>query len=181
MTPTIRTERLLLEPYDHGDEETFVVLVGDEAVNRYVGDGALSEQDARALFLRVFPVYEENRFDVWAVREDGRHIGHAEIKPSKTIEGHELVYVLAEPAWGRGLGTELATAIVAYGFDTLGLDRVYATVHEDNAASLHTLGKIGFVHDRDMSNEDGHVTRVLVAHRDRAGEGTLPPRDRHHG
>jgi RimJ/RimL family protein N-acetyltransferase len=179
VTPTIRTERLLLEPYVPADEESFVALTGDETVNRYVGDGALSEPDARALFHRVFPLYEQNLFDVWAVRENGRHIGHGEIKPSKTIEGHEFVYVLAESAWGRGLGTELATAIVRYGFDTLGLDAVYATVHEDNTASLHTLAKIGFTHDRDLSDEDGHVTKVLVAKR--SGEAELPPNAGRHG
>lgn len=165
-SPTLRSERLLLERYVPADEEDFVALFMDERVSRYMGDGPEPEEDVRALFWRVFPnVYDTGAFDVWAVREGGRHIGHAEIKPSKTVPGHELIYALAHHAWGRGLGTELAKTIAAYGFDRLGLDEVYATVAAPNAGSLAVMARIGFVHMSDRDGEDGSVTRVLLLKR----------------
>ncbi|MEU6807487.1 GNAT family N-acetyltransferase [Streptomyces sp. NPDC046831] len=166
MTPTLRTERLLLEPYVPEDEEGFVALFQDTRVSRWTGDGPASEAADRALFGRIFTkVYAEDLFDVWAVRRDGLLVGHAEIKPTEVTGGHEIVYALAPAVWGRGLGTELAEAVVAHGLGTLGLTDVYATVAAPNRASLALLGRIGFEHVRDIEEEDGSTTRVLVRRR----------------
>ncbi|MEH1058332.1 GNAT family N-acetyltransferase [Micromonospora sp. CPCC 206171] len=165
-TPTLRTDRLLLEPYRPADADDFVALLSDPEVARYMGDGPMTPADAAALFGRVFTtVYAEDLFDVWAVRRDSRYVGHAEIKRTDQVDGHELVYALAKPAWGAGLGTELARALVRYGFDTLDLAQVHATVAEANTASLALLGKLGFVHQRDVTEDDGSVTRVLAVDR----------------
>jgi len=162
VTPTLRTNRLLLEPYVPGDEEGFVALFQDTRVSQWMGDGPATEESDRALFGRIFSkVYPRDLFDVWAVRMDGRLIGHAEIKPTDTVGGHEIVYALAPAAWGSGLGTELASVIVAHGFDTLKLTEVFATVAIQNMASLAVLDKIGFAHVRDIDEDDGGTTRVL--------------------
>ncbi|MEU4169339.1 GNAT family N-acetyltransferase [Streptomyces sp. NPDC026665] len=169
MTPTLRTERLLLEPYVPGDEDDFVALFQDTRVSRWMGDGPSSEAADRALFGRIFSkVYRQRLFDVWAVRRDGLLVGHAEIKPTD-IGGHEIIYALAPTAWGSGLGTELAESIVAHGFDALGLTEVYATVAAPNEASLALLRKIGFEHVRDVEEEDGGTTRVLARRRSTSG------------
>jgi RimJ/RimL family protein N-acetyltransferase len=165
VTPTLRTERLLLEPYTPEDEEDFVALFQDPRVSRWMGDGPSPEADDRALFGRVFEVYAKDLFDVWAVRRDGRLVGHAEIKRTDTVDGYELIYALAPAVWGAGLGTELAEAIVAYGFHTLGLAEVHATVAAPNQASLTVLGRIGFTHVRDIEKDDGSTTRVLTRRR----------------
>ncbi|MFI9772584.1 GNAT family N-acetyltransferase [Streptomyces sp. NPDC052415] len=171
MTPTLRTERLLLEPYIPQDEDDFVALFQDTRVSQWMGEGPASEAADRALFGRIFTnVYAQELFDVWAVRRDGFLIGHAEIKPTDVVGGHEIIYALAPAAWGCGLGTEVAEAIVAYGFDTLKLTHVYATVAAPNKASLTLLGGIGFEHVRDITEDDGSTTRVLARH--------LPARDR---
>ncbi|MFG3053174.1 GNAT family N-acetyltransferase [Kitasatospora sp. NPDC048239] len=166
MTPTLRTERLLLEPYLPDDEEGFVALFQDTRVSRWMGDGPASEAADRALFGRIFTkVYAQDLFDVWAVRRDGLLVGHAEIKATEATGGHEIIYALAPAAWGLGLGTELAEAVTAYGFGTLGLARVHATVAASNTASLALLDRIGFEHVQDVEEEDGSTTRVLVRRR----------------
>jgi len=163
MTPTLRTPRLLLDPYRPGDEDDFVALFQKAEVSRWMGDGPSPEADDRALFGRIFTkVYAQGLFDVWAVRRDGVLVGHAEIKPSGKVGGHEIVYALSPSVWGTGLGTELAQGIVAHGFGTLGLTEVHATVDARNEASLALLGKIGFEHVRDITEDDGGVTRVLT-------------------
>lgn len=79
-------------------------------------------------------------------------IGHAEIKPTDVSGGYEIIYALAPAAWGDGLGTELAAALVNYGFGPLGLDEVHATFAAPNHASLAVLHKLGFAHARDITN-----------------------------
>jgi RimJ/RimL family protein N-acetyltransferase len=163
VTPTLRTDRLLLEPYRPEDEDEFVALFLDERVSRWMGDGPEPEAEYRALFGRIFTkVYAQDLFDVWAVRRDGRLVGHAEIKPNEKLGGHEIIYALAPDTWGSGLGRELAGAITAQGFGALGLTEVHATVAEPNTASLAVLKKIGYEHVRDVTEDDGFVTRVLT-------------------
>ncbi|MFC8277790.1 GNAT family N-acetyltransferase [Streptomyces sp. NPDC057271] len=166
MTPTLRTERLHLEPYVPEDEDGFVALFQDARVSRWMGDGTTSEAEDRALFGRIFSkVYAEELFDVWAVRRDGRLVGHAEIKRTDQVDGFEIIYALAPEVWGSGLGAEVAGAIVAYGFGPLGLTEVHATVAAPNTASLALLAKLGFAHVRDVTEDDGSTTLVLTRRR----------------
>ena len=76
---------------------------------------------------------------------------------------------------GAGLGTELAEAIVAHGFATLRLTEVYATVDPANKASLTLLDGIGFEHVRDMNEDDGSTTRVLIRRRAASNKSPLAP------
>ncbi|WP_371095266.1 GNAT family N-acetyltransferase [Streptomyces sanglieri] len=176
-TPALHTARLRLAPYTPGDEEDFVALFQDPLVSRWMGEGTQSEAEDRALFGRVFSkVYAQDLFDVWAVRREGRFVGHAEIKPSTDVGGHEIVYALAATAWGQGFGTEIAQALTGYGFDTLGLTEVHATVAADNVASLTLLGRIGFQHARDRVEDDGSTTRVLTRSASSGTDGAGQPR-----
>ncbi|WP_326764110.1 GNAT family N-acetyltransferase [Streptomyces sp. NBC_01591] len=162
-TLALHTARLRLEPYTPDDEEDFVALFQDTRVSRWMGEGPQTEAEDRALFGRIFSkVYAQDLFDVWAVRHEGRFVGHAEIKPSPDVDGHEIVYALATTAWGQGFGTEIAQTLTGYGFDTLGLTEVHATVAAENDASLALLGRIGFRHVRDTVEDDGTTTRVLT-------------------
>lgn len=137
----------------------------------------MSEAEDRALFGRIFSkVYAQDLFDVWAVRHEGRFVGHAEIKPSTDVGGHEIVYALTTRAWGRGFGTEIAQALTGYGFDALGLTEVHATVSAGNTASLALLDRIGFRHVRDTVEEDGSTTRVLTRSAASGDAGTDQPR-----
>jgi RimJ/RimL family protein N-acetyltransferase len=174
VTPVLRTERLLLEPYVPADEDDFTALFQDERVSRWMGDGPKPEAADRALFGRVFTVvYPHRRFDVWAVRSPGgRLVGHAEIKSTEAVGGHEIVYALAADVWGRGYGTELAAALTEYGFTALDLPVVHATVAEPNAASLAVLRRVGYRRLRHITEDDGSTTVVLAcrrADRDHAG------------
>ena len=54
-----------------------------------------------------------------------------------------LGYCFARPAWGRGLATEAATALVAWGFAEMGLHRIWARCDTENTASLGVLSKLG--------------------------------------
>jgi len=55
-------------------------------------------------------------------------------------------YVLRRDAWGRGLATEAAVAMIQLA-DELGVIRVHALCHPDNTASAHVLVKAGFLRE----------------------------------
>jgi len=56
-----------------------------------------------------------------------------------------LGYWLGEEFWGRGIMTEVVSAVVNYCFDKLPLDRIHAEVYSNNPASARVLEKAGFV------------------------------------
>lgn len=58
--------------------------------------------------------------------------------------GAELGYWIGEPYWGLGIATRAVELITSYGFNKLGLIRIYSGVFEFNAASQRVLEKSGF-------------------------------------
>ena len=59
----------------------------------------------------------------------------------------ELGYWIGVPFWGRGYATEAATEVVRYGFEELGLNKIYAGYFSRNPASGNVLRKIGMRHE----------------------------------
>ncbi len=59
----------------------------------------------------------------------------------------ELGYWLARDHWGRGICTEAAGAVVRFGFDQLGLQRVHSQCVTSNPASGRVLEKNGMIQE----------------------------------
>ncbi|MER8104116.1 GNAT family N-acetyltransferase [Kitasatospora sp. NPDC094016] len=163
MTPSLRTEHLEFIPYRAEDEDAFVSLLRDADVCSWMGQDLVPEPQIRALFRAILTdVYPQQLFDVWGLWLDGRYAGHAEVKKTGNVDGHELVTALAPEFWGRGLGTEVVRGLVRYAADELGLKEVYGMVGAENAPSLAMSRRLGFRHLRDVVGDDGSVTKVVV-------------------
>lgn len=70
----------------------------------------------------------------------------------------DLGYALRRDAWGQGLATEAARALVEFGFRTLRMHRIWATCHVDNARSARVLEKAGMQREgrlRENVRKDG--------------------------
>ena len=143
----LRTERLALRQFTAEDAQNLYRLDGDPRVMRYIGDGSVSTPGyvdaALARSMRYYDRYPE--LGVWPAEEraSGRFIGWFCLKyVPKTVEV-EVGYRLLPEAWGRGYATEGARALVARGFELLGLYRIIGLTHPDNAASQRVLRKAG--------------------------------------
>ena len=55
----------------------------------------------------------------------------------------ELGYWIGVPYWGAGYATEGARAVMQFGFETLSLNRIFASHFSRNPASGRVLQKIG--------------------------------------
>ena len=60
-----------------------------------------------------------------------------------TLEMAEIGYWIGKPHWGKGYCTEAVTALVQYGFDSLGFERIFATHFRKNPASGRVMQKAG--------------------------------------
>ncbi len=56
---------------------------------------------------------------------------------------YEVGYRLPTKNWGKGFATEIANALLNYGFETLGLTEIYGTTNPENSISERVLTKCG--------------------------------------
>jgi RimJ/RimL family protein N-acetyltransferase len=68
---------------------------------------------------------------------------HAEVPYPRA----ELGYWTGVPYWGQGYMTEAVRAVIAFGFDTLGLHRIQATAYPRNVGSWRVMEKAGMTYE----------------------------------
>ena len=74
----------------------------------------------------------------------GDLIGAAGVRiTSPQFRTASMGYAYRRDVWGQGYATEAARALVAFGFQELGMHRIYAFCDTDNAASARVLEKTG--------------------------------------
>ncbi len=66
----------------------------------------------------------------------------------------ELGYRLRRSAWGQGLATEGAAALVDWGFKSAGYDKVVSNTMTVHQGSRRVLEKMGFSHTRTVDSPD---------------------------
>lgn len=86
----------------------------------------------------------------WALAEDrmtGTPLGFtglAKIRDEDVIgKGVEIGWRFVPEAWGKGLASEAAQALVVHGFDEIGLDRIIAFAVTGNTPSIAVMQRIG--------------------------------------
>lgn len=162
----LETERLILRRMTLADLDDMVGINSDPVVMRYIGDGSVwtrAQSEARIRHIqkvyRIFP-----GLGLWTGEEKAtsRFVGaYALNYIPKTVEV-EVGYRLEKAAWGRGLATEGARALVRHGTVGLGLDRVVGLTHPDNDASKRVLMKAG-LQPRGMGHYYGKALCYFVA------------------
>lgn len=89
------------------------------------------------------------------VPDAARFLGWWDLSPAipidlagSTPDRAELGYRLVRRHWGTGLATEGARALLAHGFDTVGLDVVWAETLAVNEGSRGVMRRLGMRHVR---------------------------------
>jgi RimJ/RimL family protein N-acetyltransferase len=78
------------------------------------------------------------------LKENGHLIGGCELsREGKAPDTAELGWVLHMDYWKRGLAREIGRALLAFGFDGLGLRRIIAVCDAENYGSYRVMEKIG--------------------------------------
>jgi RimJ/RimL family protein N-acetyltransferase len=145
----LRTERLLLRPFDVTDAARLAELAGARAIadSMISVPYPLSVDRARSEIARFEEEWESGAAATFAIalREDAELcVGSIAIRHiDREHEEGELSFWISEAAQGNGYASEAAGAVVNYAFRELGLNRVCAYHMVRNAASGHVLSKIG--------------------------------------
>ena len=166
-TTILETPRLLLRRQILDDLDALWGLYCDPQVTKYIPDAPRTRQEAREeLEWHMHGHPRRPELGLWAtiLKENGRFIGRSGLLPW-TIDGQdevEVAYTIARPYWGRGLGTEVAAAILRYGFDRLGLARRICLIEPENIASQRVAEKIGMKLEKRVDGIDGDEIPTLI-------------------
>jgi ribosomal-protein-alanine N-acetyltransferase len=120
----------------------------DPQVQRYNG-GALTRLDqASDLIARLTAGYRQQTMLEWGVTlrgGDDTVLGIFGYANWSQIHRHaEIGYCLARAYWRQGIAQEALNAIIAFGFDGMDLNRIFACPRMANVASLRLLEKLEF-------------------------------------
>ena len=93
--------------------------------------------------------FEQNEFVTFAValRPDNTLIGAISLHLDPGHDRAELGYWIGKPYWNQGYGTEAGRAVVQYGFEVIGLNRIHAAYLKRNPASGRIMQKIGMMYE----------------------------------
>jgi RimJ/RimL family protein N-acetyltransferase len=136
----LMTERLTLRPLLPDDAEAYAAMRSHPEVAKWV------PTPLPGVIERFAASWEERRYAPWGVFSDGRLIGHGGLNYVPEFGETEVLWAFHPEAWGRGYATEVARAALDYGFETLGLELIFAITLVDNHASQAVMKRIGLTY-----------------------------------
>lgn len=145
--PTLNTPRLALRPLRMRDAQDLYAYASDPQVSRHVLWETHENVGQSRQFLRAaIWQYRKGLPGSFAItlRDSGRMIGTIGFMWVNTDHrSAEVGYSLSREYWNQGIMTEALRAVVAFGFDTLRLNRIEAQHETDNPASGRVMAHVG--------------------------------------
>lgn len=171
----ILTSRLVLRRWEDRDRDLFAEMNSDPKVMEFM-PGCLSRVESDLLVDRIGEYFREHGFGLYAVelRGERQFIGYVGLA-MPTFEAHftpcvEIGWRLAASAWGKGLATEGARAVVQEAFEKLGLKGLVSFTVPANIRSRRVMEKLGMSYNPAENFDhprlpNGHPLRRHVLHR----------------
>jgi RimJ/RimL family protein N-acetyltransferase len=146
---TLQTERLTLRPLAAGDAQAYAAMRFHPEVAKWLPPAHGDPLEAvRGSIARFAAAWQDEGCAPWGVFRDGRLIGHGGLNFVPEFGETEVLWALHPDAWGKGYATEVARAALAHGFDTLGLELIFAITLPDNLASQAVMKRLGLTYRR---------------------------------
>ena len=168
--PQITTSRLTLRPFAPGDVDDVYEYARDPEWAEY-----LLEVVPQPYTRRNAEEYIAGRMTapgtdfVWAMVHGGAVIGAIRLKVDSKHETGEMGYALARSYWGQGLVTEAGLAVVAWGFEERGLQKIWSHADIRNQRSWRVMERLGMMREGVLRSQNrnprpGHPRVDLVSY-----------------
>ena len=153
------TERLVIREIEEDDAPFMNELLNSPGFLKYIGDrGVRTDEDARVFIRdRYRKSYADNGYGLYVVllREDNTPVGMCGFVRRDTLPGPDLGFAFLPEHESKGYGYDSSIAIMKYGREELGFERVLAITTLDNKASMRLLEKLGFSLLEQTTGADG--------------------------
>ena len=139
--PALTTERLWLRPLRTEDADDLHLARGDSEAMRWWYAGTSPSVDATRSETAEIAAWGTH----WSFGRAGSahvlgYVGFLGLAPG---EGCGFGYLLRRSEWGSGLVVEAASAVLAHGFDIVGIAHAELWIHPGNAQSVRVAEKLG--------------------------------------
>lgn len=148
--PVMETDRLVLRKPSMRDVEWYYEYFSRPEIVWGGGEpGPRNMKAAREEFRKyLVDLYRERRGFRWVItlKDEGRPIGtlgYYKWLPSASYQA-EMGYDLAKEHWGKGIMSEAMTAVIDFGFERMGLNRIEVYVMPRNKRSIRMIRRLGF-------------------------------------
>lgn len=167
----IRTQRLLLRPFEDGDFEPLFAMQSREDVTRYLPWSPRSEAEVREILERLKQmtgIHEtsESLRVAGVLPDSGEVVGDFSLwRRSAEHRLGEIGFVTHPAHQGRGYATEAARELLRLAFEEAGLHRVVASADARNRASVRVMERLGMrqeAHFRENELLKGEWTDEVV-------------------
>lgn len=136
-----------LRPWTLHDLDSLVKYGNNASIAKFMTDQFPHPYTAEKGKAFIAFATQNNPIHIFAIDVNGEAVGGIGLHPQADIhqKNAELGYWLAEPYWGKGIITEAVKQMVAFGFSTYPINRIFARPFGTNIASQKVLEKAGFI------------------------------------
>lgn len=163
----LETERLVLRRVTVEDAEFILELLNDPAWLRFIGDRSVRTLDAAREYIlqSLVALYERLGFGLYltALKDGGVPIGICGLIKRDSLEDVDIGFAFLPKFCGQGYAFESACAVMDYGKQAFGFNRLVAITVPDNYSSIRLLEKLGFEFERAIKLSDDSEAVSLFA------------------
>ncbi len=143
----LETKRLIINIPEAIDFDNLYALQSDADVMQYVGQGVRTPAEVTSGLEKAIAHQEKHGFSLGCVfeKKSGVFVGRAGLiylAYDDTQPDIEIGYALTKAAWCKGYATELASAIINWGFQHLPVTKLVAVINPRNDRSRRVLEKV---------------------------------------
>lgn len=150
----LATERLTLRWLTAEDAPFILTLLNDPGWLRFIGDrGVRTVEDARKYILNgPAAMVERLGFGLYLTerKTDGEPMGICGLIKRDGLDDVDIGFAFLPQFCGCGYAFEAAAAVIPFGRDTFGLNRIVGITAPDNVTSIKLLEKIGMKYERTL-------------------------------
>lgn len=164
----LESKRVILRPLSQQDvNETYLSWLNDPEVNRF-NSHAIFPYSKEELIRYVASSSKDRSKVILAIMDKTtkRHIGNVTLQNIDWVtRSAEFAILIGEKIqWGKGIGAEVGKLIVDYGFNHLGLHRIWCGTSSDNIGMQKVAKRIGMKREglrRDAMFKSGRWVNII--------------------
>ncbi|MEQ8392452.1 MAG: GNAT family N-acetyltransferase [Thalassospira sp.] len=167
----VQTPRAIVRHATHDDAAFILKLVNEPGWHRFIGDRNVHDLDAARAYIdeRFLASYAKYGFGSFVVCEKSSNtpIGLIGFVQRDSLDAPDIGFAITDAYQSKGYAFEICTALIDYGWNDLGFDKIYGYCLPDNVPSLRLLEKLGltYLRDQDVNHDADEKCRVYGATR----------------
>lgn len=152
MSIIVKTPRFIIRNFLPEEEEMYIKLLLDPEVALYLPQR--NRDQHKQIFKTTLDEYATgNALGKWGIFNitDDDFIGMCLLRYFDESGSVEIGYSLHKKYWGKGIATDMAKALVTYGFNQTNTNEIVAVTALENIGSQRVLQKVGLQRDGNIN------------------------------